>query len=387
MSRQARLLTSGALLVGVGLLLWLWFGQYGRSDGRSSLYVWQADAWLRGRTDLPYKLIDVALWKGRAYVPFPPFPSLLVLPFVALLGVAQTHTLVLGLSLTGVSALVLWQLGGRLGLEQARRLWLCAALLCGTGYSNVLLFSGTVWFFAHAVSFCCLLLALAESLGRQRGWLLGLLIGASFLSRQMTGFALLFPLVVLWPRRGALVGLLGGFGLCVGVYLWYNALRFGSPIATGYDLLELQGPLKAKAEQYGLFHPAFVPFNLAHLLIQGPHLVFGGPRQLEVLGADTYGTALPLASPFLLAAFLAKATAQVPRAYVCALTAATLLIVVPTLFYYNNGYQQVNCQRFTLDFLPLLVVPLALGLSRLPEPLWRALVLWSVLLNVLMLWR
>ena len=387
MTRLTRLLTNGALLVGAGVLLCLCSTQWSRTDGRANLYVWQADAWLHGRTDLPYKFIDVALWHGRAYVPFPPFPSLLVLPLVALLGVVKTNTLPVTLLLALVSGEALWRIGERLDVARERRLWLVVAMLLGTGYANTLLFGGSVWFFAHAVSFCCLLLAVAESLGRQRGWLLGLLIGASFLSRQMTGFALLLPLAFLWPRRGALVGLLGAFGACVAVYLWYNALRFDSPLSTGYNLLELQGPLKAKAAQYGLFHPAFIPFNLAYLLLQGPHLVFGGPENLRVLGADAYGTALPLASPFLLAACGARASGIVTTRPLRALGIATLLMVIPTLLYYNNGYQQVNCQRFTLDFLPLLVIPLALGQSRLAELPWRALVLWSVLLNALMLWR
>lgn len=185
MTRFTRLLTNGLLLAGAAALLWLAFHQLPSTSGRANLYVWQADAWLRGRTDLSFKFIDVALWKGHAYVPFPPFPSLLVLPLVALLGVPKSSTLPVTFVLTLVSAGALWRLGERLGLGREPRWWLIAAMLLGTGYANTLLFGDTVWFFAHVVSFCSLLLAVTESLGRQRGWLLGLLIGASFLSRQI----------------------------------------------------------------------------------------------------------------------------------------------------------------------------------------------------------
>lgn len=385
MARLARLLSQLVLLFGVGVILWLAIRLLTKTSGAANLYVWQAQAWREGHTDIPYKMIDVALWRGKYFVPFPPFPSVLVFPLVALLGVAPVNTLSITLGLTLVSLGALWRIGERLRLAPEQRLWLATAFLFGTGYTNALTMGYSVWFFAHAVSFTCLLLAVAESLNRKRGWVLGLLVAASFLSRQMTGFALLLFLVPVWPQRRAVVGLLGTFGVGVGFYLWYNALRFGSPLSTGYAFLELQGALKEKAAHYGLFHPAFLPFNLSYLLLEGPTLVFGGPGNLRVQGASVYGTALTLASPFLFLGVRAQATAHVSRRELMTTGVTTLVILVPTLFYYNNGYQQINCQRFTLDFIPLLVVPVALGLRCTAEPLWRSLILWSVLLNAVML--
>jgi len=385
MARFARLLSHLLLLVGVGVVLWLVLRLLGRTSGENNHYVWQADAWRRGHVDIPYRMIDVAHWQGKYFVPFPPFPSVLVFPLVAAFGIAPVNTLLVSLGLTGLSAGALWRVGERLSLARERRAWLTAAFLFGTGYANALTFGYSVWFFAHTVSFTCLLLALAETLNRKRGWVLGLLITASFLSRQMTGFALLPLALVVWPHRRARLELLCLFGAGVGAYLWYNALRFGSPLSTGYELLELNGALKVKAERYGLFHPAFLPFNLSYLLVQGPSLVFGGPGNISLQGSSVYGTALTLASPFLFLGVGAPPTAPFPKACFRAVGLASLLILVPTLFYYNNGYQQINCQRFTLDFIPLLVVPVALGLGRAPEWLWRGLILWSVLLNAAML--
>ena len=54
-----------------------------------------AEAWLDGRLDLggappAYAgMNDFARFEGRWYVPFPPFPALLVLPWVALAGSAE----------------------------------------------------------------------------------------------------------------------------------------------------------------------------------------------------------------------------------------------------------------------------------------------------------
>jgi hypothetical protein len=46
---------------------------------------------------------------------------------------------------------------------------------------------------------------------------------------------------------------------------------------------------------------------------------------------------------------------------------------------------QVNAQRFSLDFLPLLWVLVALGSRRVEPRLWKGLVAWAVGLNVLAL--
>ena len=80
---------------------------------------------------------------------------------------------------------------------------------------------------------------------------------------------------------------------------------------------------------------------------------------------------------------MAKAQDPTDRQRLTGAWIAILCILLPTLCYYNNGYSQANVQRFTLDFLPFLLLPVARGLTRLPETLWRGFVLWSLWLNVL----
>jgi hypothetical protein len=45
--------------------------------------------------------------------------------------------------------------------------------------------------------------------------------------------------------------------------------------------------------------------------------------------------------------------------------------------------EQVNTSRFTLDFLPLLFVLTALGASSIPKWLFKGMVVYAVLLNIL----
>jgi hypothetical protein len=363
--------------------------QWRRSDGTYNLYVWQASAWLNGEASLPYKMLDVAIFKGRYYVPFPPFPSLLVLPFVALFGIKSVNTIPIAFALTGLNIASLRAIFARLELPKARASWLIAAFLGGTAYASALYLGATVWYFAHIVSVTCLLLATREALGRGRGMVIGLALGASFLSRQMTVFALLLFAVWLWERPKRLPNLLGlflAFGVCVAIYLGYNLVRFGTPLETGYGLLDLRGGLKLKADRYGLFHPVFIPFNAFYLFLQGPSFVFRSPLSIWPTGVDRYGTSLTFASPFVFAAIWGRSPSPSLSALLRrAVWASVLLTLIPTLCYYNNGFEQWNCQRFTLDFLPLLLIPLALGVARLPEWLWRPLLFYSIALNTLCL--
>jgi hypothetical protein len=59
--------------------------------------------------------------------------------------------------------------------------------------------------------------------------------------------------------------------------------------------------------------------------------------------------------------------------------------LVHMLHYYNNGWVQLNAQRFSLDFLPVLWVLMALGTRHVEARWWKGLVAWSIGLNVLVL--
>lgn len=178
-------------------------------------------------------------------------------------------------------------------------------------------------------------------------------------------------------------GVLFGFGLCALAYLAYNAARFQGPFDTGYAYIPLGDYLQARVEKYGLFHPAYLPFNFISMFLEGPHFVFSAPRQLQPVAVDGVGTSLTIASPFVFVALAARGSGtSVP---VRAAWASVLLALAHMLLYYNNGYVQLNAHRFCLDFLPVLMVLIALGAKRIPEERWKPLVAWAVGLNLFVL--
>lgn len=71
------------------ILMWILTGNGLFSHNTYNSYALQAESWCKGRLDLGqnYSFLELAFYKGKYYVSFPPFPSYLLLPF-ALFGEA-----------------------------------------------------------------------------------------------------------------------------------------------------------------------------------------------------------------------------------------------------------------------------------------------------------
>jgi len=379
-----------------------------QDSGDKNLYVHQAQAFLQGRLDIEARLHDTAVYDGKSYVSFPPFPALLLLPFVLLLGVEGTKTVLISIIISLLNVALLIKILQKLEIDPNHILWTVAAFFLGTAYWSSVRSSSGVWFFAHIVAVGCMFLAVSEALGRGSGVLTGLFLGMAFLSRQLSVYHAIFLGAALLqnPRYAGkrskltnVTGFIGAFGLCVGVYLVFNWLRFDNVLDTGYAHIPLMGHLKERVDRLGLFNIAYVPFNLAYMFLQGFHLEFVPPTYLTVVGVDPFGTAITFASPFILAAFWAKQITPAPTAdgraagddirgrknLLGAAWASVCLTLIHVLFYYNNGSLQWNAQRFSLDFLPVLIILVARGAKHQNKKLWQATIVYSILLNTLTL--
>ncbi len=90
--------------------------------------------------------------------------------------------------------------------------------------------------------------------------------------------------------------------------------------------------------------------------MQGPHFEFGAPHLVKLTGFDKAGVALLISSPWLLLAFYAR----LDRVFLAGATVIALIAGI-TLFYHSNGADQINAQRYTLDWLPILLVLMMRG--------------------------
>jgi hypothetical protein len=344
-------------------------------------FALMAEAWLNGRLDLggaPPTYTggnDFASYHGKWFVVFPAFPSVLLLPLVALAGgaeaVADGRVFVL---LAGLGPAVLF-----LALEKLRRageskrselenlIWSC--LFCfGTVYFFCSV-QGTVWFAAHVVAAVLTLLYVLFALQAEQPLLAGVCLALAFATRAPLLFGA--PLFVFEAARRARLaaprgrGLLQGYELgrlarmlamfalpvaiVVGLTLWYNAARFDAPFENGYRYLNIVWA--KRIAKWGLFDYHYLARNLAVMLTSLPWFpAQGGPIQI-----NAHGLALWVTTPMYLWLLRIKHWSPLARA----LLVTALFVALPTLFYQNTGWVQFG-YRFSNDYAPFLFVILAL---------------------------
>ncbi|MEH3119164.1 MAG: hypothetical protein PGN25_16640 [Methylorubrum populi] len=390
--RRDRVLAALTALAGF-LLFALLLGRGALRDAGINAHGALADAFLHGRLWVETcPEIDCALFDGRTYIIFPPLPALLLTPFVALFGFPGFKGFVLlGLCLSGLSLLVWDRIFRALDLGRTEALWLLAALAFASPLYQVTLRSDGVWFFSQTVGFLMMSLSLWAVIGRVSLPLAGLFVGLAFLCRQMAIFYPLFLLVLALPRGRPLLAnpasvaksaLLAGLPVAaaIAVYCAYNAARFGSPFETGYAFIHNPGQesfIWRRITGSGLFSRDYLPFNALYLFLQGIHFEFGGAQLTTLTGFDKAGTAILVASPWLLLA----AYARLDRVF--AAGAAVIAVIAGiTLFYHSNGAEQIATQRYVLDWLPILIVLMVRGERPPAFAALPLLVTWGVVVNL-----
>ena len=358
----------GMVVVAVSAVIY-WFADRGFDAGRGDFF-YLADAFLHGRTWLtfqpgPYDVIVIA---GRYYVPFAPFPAVVLMPVVALLGAIGADQVETGIDavLAAAGVGLCWMLLGRIGV---RRLVDRIALTILFGFSTQILWvtaRGGVWHTGQLIATILTFICLIELWGRQRAWLVGLVAGAAFLTRAPLAFAVPFYALMLdaaanlpvtevaggyvrsvarsdrW-RRWISLGL--GFLPALLAFFAYNQIRFGSPGESGYSLAALPDFLE-RQRGLGLFALAHIPMNIDLFLLHLPRPI----AEFPYLKPDGLGMSVLITSPGLL--FASRADWHRPRAWW--LLGAAVLVLIPTLLYYGGGWLQYG-YRYFLDSVPFVI--------------------------------
>ena len=306
--------------------------------------------------------VDTVNVGGRYYLAVGPLQLLPYLPFAAvpaLQGIGRY----LACLLFGIPAAWLsLPLARAFGARGADAFWIAAFTAFGSLLFYVSVF-GDMYYLAHAEAFLALTLFLLEWAGRRRPAVLGTLLAVSFLARPTTILAAVpFGLVLLWKRRlelRAAARSAFAFGLpiagAIAFYGWFNWVRFGSPLESGYAISYLsQASLEARRE-VGVFSILQIPENLRLALLALP----GSLNHFPFIAPSTFGMSMLLVSPALLTSAWAgfrDRTAQL-------LWIAAALVAVPVFLFYGGGYVQYGF-RYSLDFTPFLVALMAIGSRR-----------------------
>ncbi len=391
------------VLVGLGVVaisaVIYWLCDRSFDAGRGDFF-YLADAFLHGRTWLSFQPgpFDVIIRDGHFYVPFAPFPAVLFMPLVAVIGAVTADQLESGIDALLAAATVglCWMLLARIGV---RRLGDRLALTILFGFSTQILWittRGGVWHTGQLIATILTFGCLIELWGRQRALLIGLLAGAAFLTRAPLAFVIPFYALMLdAPPALARPDVPGGYVasevvrararswslLVLGVvpsvvaFFAYNEIRFGSPWESGYGLATLP-PFLEVQRQIGLFALAHIPTNLDYFLFHMPTIISSFPY----FKPDGLGLSVLLTSPGLLFAFLADW--RRPRAWW--LAGAAIAALIPTLLYYGGGWLQYGF-RYFLDSVPFVMALCGLAAVRRGRigPGWIALIAFGTVVGAI----
>ena len=421
--------SSGNSTVWVGLLIFLaMLAIYVVSNpDRVNFYnhfVWQASAWLEGQAGIRFPVSASATSPGndyfqdvlpilapngsipgRALIPFPPLPAVVLLPFVAVFGLATNAQLIATFIGAIDVAIAFWMLG-RLPLDRAVRV----ATTIFLGLGTVLWYAaelGSTWFLAHVVAVGLTLAAIGIALGAdpraaigdddapltgtvpdrpsfggldRRQFLAGLLFGLACTSRLTVIFGAPFFVLVggggSWPRRALAAGI--GSALPVGVFLLYNLVTTGHLVQPGYDYLY---NLEIGAYPQLNYHAGWAIEDPRYFVQNLPLLIAGLPDILRpctdptavrglfsvscpLIAPRDVGMSLFLTSPGWLLGFLSLRWWGRDR-LVSGSALAVAAIATVNLMHFSQGWVQFG-YRFSNDFAPfgLLLVALALQASR-----------------------
>jgi hypothetical protein len=374
-------------------------------------YGYLADAFNHGTFDLaevgvaPNFHNDLITIDDKVYLPYQPMPGVVLMPFVAVWGVGLTEVNV-SILLGALNVVLFFHVLRLIGVSRETKLLMIPFFAFGTQnfYSAT---TGSLWFYNHTTALFFLLLAVVFLLRRYNVALPALALGAAALSRQPTALAIPAFLYYMVEQRkpGVLsridlpgiaanfvrghisklwrllkqafaalrdvatdIRVLLAFALFLtvlapfaGISLWYNEARFGGMFDTGlddvYDKYEGVG--------YTLFlstwgqEERFSEFDLRNILLH-VYTIFLLPPTFEPDGTlfrpSEFGMSVLLtSSPLVFVALVKRST---PIKVFCWL--ALLLVPLPTLTYYSQGWVQFG-YRYLMDYLPFLMILSAFG--------------------------
>ncbi|HVA85769.1 MAG TPA: hypothetical protein VNF73_05525 [Candidatus Saccharimonadales bacterium] len=425
-------------------------------------FTWQASAFLDGQAGIRFPVAATATSPGNDYfldvlpildangqptgrglIPYPPLPAVLLLPFVAIWGLATNAELIAAV-IGAIDVGLAWWMLGRLPLRLSIRVATTVFFAVGTvfWYSAM---EGTTWYFAHIVAIGFTLLAIGAALGGDReaaieavgggagtassrsgGWslwphghgaltsidrrqfLAGLGLGLAATARLTVIFGL--PFLVLVGSGGSIArrALWAGIGaaLPVLVLLTYNFVATGHIFHPAYEYtyqLEAYGyPQLGYHPDWSIEDLRYVPQNLALMLFGTPAILPpcdpGAARGVfdatcPVIVPQAVGMSLVLTSPGYLLTIPALARFGRDRIVTGAALAVAFIAFV-NLMHFSQGWVQFG-YRFSNDFAPFMLLLIALGLVRLGGVGWRAGILiglsivinlWGVIWGLILGW-
>ncbi len=350
-------------------IIWTFTGKWPWISQPYNSYILQAQSWLDGRLDLGqnYSHLEIAVFDGKYYISFPPFPSYLMLPFV-LIGWDTCDGFIAFVSAMAAAAYA-FKILEHFGIEKDRAVFFSLFLTVGSNW----LFTAQVawvWFIAQNMAFTLSLMAVYYALKGKAG--MSLFVWACAVGCrpfQAVYIPVLLYLIyrahmteypgdksadIIKKRWTALIPM-----AAVAVsYMALNLARFGDPLEFGHNYL----PEFTEAEN-GQFHLSYIFDNLPSLF-RLPDVSFSEAWEYQAFN----GTCMFIVSPVFIsytvytARYIAKTKGSGRILPVIIAAAIIAQLIVITAHKTMGGSQFGN--RYTNDVLPMAFLGLALSLPK-----------------------
>lgn len=338
-----------ALIFLAHAVLWIATGYlpFERNDYNS--YAIQAQSWLSGRLDVDYyPWLEQAIYKGKYFISFPPLPSVILLPFVALFGLnTPDHLLSFLAALLGT--LCAFDMAKKAGKSDAQALFWSAFLSIGSNLCFVSML-GWVWYIAQSFAFFFTMAAFRFAfLPENRNMGLSLFFLACAVGcRPLNVLFIPVLFALLWQKlpEKSLTGVIRRWHLflapsLVALFLCaLNYIRFGSIAEFGHNYLPefLESP-------NGQFHLSYIPYNLFRAV-----RLYSGNFELPKFDGWAFYLVMPIYLSGLFSPIIAK---KKPDCFFLWTVLCLFLHLLATCAHKTMGGWHFGC-RYLIDALPLI---------------------------------
>lgn len=260
------------IILAVHFVIGAFNGKWPWSDNPYNSYLLQALSWLDGRLDLGsnYEWLELAIYNGKYFVSFPPFPSIVYLPFAFFFG-EKTPEGWIAFFVMMLGAFYALRLAWHYLGEGAKAVFWTVFLYVGTNVLYDTIDAG-VWFVAQSFALTLSLMAIFYAVNGKGG--LSLFFWACSIGcRPFQIVYLPLLLYILYhhlkkedPNRTCISMIREKFLWAVPVavvaltFMALNMVRFGNPAQFGHDYL----PEFTDAE-YGQFSSHYISENIKSL--------------------------------------------------------------------------------------------------------------------------